>query len=257
MKVVHRVLSPDLGRQVPAGLCALAVMTKAPRAGQVKTRLTPPLTAAEAAAINICFLQDTTAAITATEADGRARGIGVYTPVGEENAFAEVLPSHFALVAQRGAAFGERLTAAAEDLFEIGFDSVCLINSDSPTVPQNAYMEAVRLLSDAGDRIVLGPSDDGGYYLIGLKQVHARVFGEIAWSTEHVFGQTLERAQEIGVPVKLLPTWYDVDDRAMLRRLCAEFFEPADAPAGFPAPATRAFLTDIIAREGRARVWPL
>ena len=91
--------------------------------------------------------------------------------------------------------FGERLTLAAEDLFSVGFAAVCLIDSDSPTVPQHAYADAVRLLAQPGDRMVLGPSDDGGYYLIGLKTAHRRVFEEIDWSTERVFEQTVARAQ--------------------------------------------------------------
>ena len=77
-------------------------------------------------------------------------------------------------------------------------------------------------MQDAGDRIVFGPSDDGGYYLIGMKQLHRRVFEDIDWSTERVAQQTLERAAEIGVAVELLPTCFDVDDRATLRRLCDE-----------------------------------
>ena len=92
MKTVHRVLDPSGPKQVPPGLCALAVMTKAPRAGQVKTRLTPPLTPEEAAALNICFLRDTTAALSETVNAGGARGIGVFTPAGAEEAFAEILP---------------------------------------------------------------------------------------------------------------------------------------------------------------------
>lgn len=257
MKAVHHVLDPARGAQVPPGLCALAVMTKAPRAGRVKTRLTPPLAPEESAALNICFLQDTAAAIAATVEAGGARGIGVYTPAGEETAFAEILPAHFELVPQRGEAFGERLTAAATDLFAVGFDSLCLIDSDSPTVPQAAYALAVSWLSRPDDRIVLGPSDDGGYYLIGLKKMHRRVFEEIDWSTERVFEQTLARAQEIGVAVELLPTWYDVDDRATLRRLCAELLEPdARSNPACHASRTHAFLEALVKREGRDRVWP-
>ena len=60
---------------------------------------------------------------------------------------------------------------------------------------------------------MLGPSDDGGYYLIGMKKMHRRLFEEIDWSTERVFEQTIERARELGVEVHILPTWYDVDDR--------------------------------------------
>ncbi|MEO5720132.1 MAG: TIGR04282 family arsenosugar biosynthesis glycosyltransferase [Chthoniobacterales bacterium] len=255
MKTVHRVLDPSISKQVPPGICALAVMTKAPRAGQVKTRLTPPLTPEEAAALNICFLRDTTAALSETVQVGGAKGIGVFTPAGAEGTFADILPTDFELVLQRGQAFGERLMAAAEDLFQIGFQSLCLIDSDSPTVPRAAYRMAVKWLSEPEDRIVLGPSDDGGYYLIGMNRRHARLFTEIDWSTERVLEQTLQRAKEIGVAVELLPTWYDVDDRATLRRLCDELL--AGRKSGDPAPETSAFLEKLIEKEGRERVWPL
>ncbi|MDQ6765274.1 MAG: TIGR04282 family arsenosugar biosynthesis glycosyltransferase [Verrucomicrobiota bacterium] len=258
MNAVHRVLDPTLGAQVPPGLCALAVMTKAPQAGKVKTRLTPPLTPAEAAALNVCFLRDTTSAISITVSDGHARGIGVYTPVGQEAAYAEILPAHFELVAQRGDAFGERLTHATEDLLALGFEAVCLIDSDSPTVPQRAYNEATHLLLQPGDRIVLGPSDDGGYYLIGLKKLHTQLFENIDWSSEHVFQQTMDRARALGLEIALLPTWYDVDDRATLRRLCDELIggTPTATPSGYAAVATHGFLASLVAREGRERIWP-
>ena len=232
-------------------------MTKAPRAGQVKTRLTPPLTPEEAAALNICFLRDTTAAISLVVGEGSAKGIGAYTPVGAESAYIDILPPHFELVPQRGDAFGERLAYAAEDLLRVGFKSVCLIDSDSPTVPQRAYAQAAKLLDQPGDRIVFGPSDDGGYYLIGMKKLHRRLFDEIDWSTERVAEQTLKRAEEIGVKVELLPTWYDVDDRVTLRRLCDELLGPQDGtPAGYAATETHNFLSRLIDGEGRDRIWP-
>jgi uncharacterized protein len=255
MNSVHRVLDRAAGPQVPFGHCALGVMTKVPKAGRVKTRLSPPLTPEEAAALNTCFLRDTAAAIELAASEGIARGIGVYTPVGEESGYRGVLPGSFELIAQRGDAFGERLTNAAEDLFAVGFDSVCLIDSDSPTVPQRAYSDAARLLREPGDRIVFGPSDDGGYYLIGMKQLHRRLFEEIDWSTERVADQTLERAKEIGVAVELLPTWYDVDDRVTLQRLCNELLG-AQPSAGFAALETRNYLLGIVSREGRGRIWP-
>ena len=255
MNAVHRVLDPSGGDRVPAGFCALGVMTKVPRAGRVKTRLNPPLTPEEAAALNTCFLRDTTAAIQTTCDAGGALGVGVYTPVGEESAYANILPREFVLVPQHGDAFGERLLLAAQDLLTLGFDAVCLTDSDSPTVPQHAYADAVRLLAQPGDRVVLGPSDDGGYYLIGLKQAHSRVFEDIDWSTERVFDQTVERAKEAGLEVELLPTWYDVDDRATLQRLCNELLGD-EKSAGYEAPETRGFLESVIAREGRSRIWP-
>ena len=255
MTVAHRVLDPSLSGPVGAGLCALAVMTKAPRAGQVKTRLIPPLTAREAATLNTCFLRDTTAAIFQTTKGGLAAGVAVYTPVGAESAYGGILPEDFMLLPQRGQIFGERLTRAAEDLFALGFESVCLINSDSPTVPPSAFAEARQVLSHSSDRLVLGPSEDGGYYLIGLKKLHQRVFDDIEWSTEKVLKQTMERAAEVRLEVHLLPTGFDVDDRRMLRRLCDEIFTPG-AQKGFVAPATQAYLAEIIQGEGRNRIWP-
>ena len=232
-------------------------MTKAPCAGQVKTRLTPPLTPEEAAALNACFLRDTAAAISTTIAAGGARGIGVYTPAGAEGAFTEILPTHFELVLQRGDALSERLINATEDLFKIGFHSLCLIDSDSPTVPQKVYAQAVAWLATGDERIVLGPSTDGGYYLIGLNRMHRRTFEDINWSTPHVFEETMKRADEIGVVVELLPTWYDVDDQATLCRLCDELLADKENDAGgYPAPETRAFLEDLVAREKGGRFWP-
>src|SRR5882724_9613631 len=249
---MHRVLDRQCGNQTPAGRCALAIMTKAPRAGAVKTRLQPPLTPSEAAELNTCFLRDIAAVISA--AGERSQGVGVFTPARSEKEYEGILPSHFDLIPQRGNGFGERLTNAADDLLHVGFESCCLINSDSPTATAEAFREAVAQLRGADDRIVLGPSDDGGYYLIGMRKLYRRLFQEIDWSTERVFDQTLERAREIGLNVHLLPKFYDVDDPATLRRLCNELLMKNSR--GDIAPATREFLTDLIGRKGREPIWP-
>src|SRR5207245_10682807 len=110
------------------------------------------------------------------------------------------------------------------------------------------------MLSIGGDRVVLGPADDGGYYLIGLKQDHCRLFEEIDWSTERVLEQTMQRAAELDLEVKILPTGYDVDDRATLRRLCDELLIPNTKDQ--VAPETGRFLRELIEREGRDRIWP-
>jgi hypothetical protein len=235
-------------------------MTKAPRKGQVKTRLTPPLTPDEAATLNAYFLRDTASTLSAAAMRERrlgrnARGVAVYTPAGSEDAYADVLPTDFEFVPQREGSFGERLCFAAEDLFKCRFDTVCLIDSDSPTVPASSFMQAVDILSSPGDRIVLGPTEDGGYYLIGLKKNHRELFERIDWSTERVFEQTVARAQEIGVETKLLPSGYDVDNSTTLRQLCDELLSE-DSPTEI-APTTRKFLKEIIEREGRERIWPL
>jgi rSAM/selenodomain-associated transferase 1 len=257
MNATHRIVDPSKGDRVSSGLIALAVMTKAPEAGRVKTRLTPPLSADEAASLNICFLRDTAAAISRTAQHGRAMGVGVYTPSGSEAAYYEILPEDFILVPQRGDAFGERLTAATDDLLQLGFDSVCLIDSDSPTVPDTAFSEAIDVLSKTNDCVVLGPSDDGGYYLIGLKKTHRRLFQQIDWSTEHVLEQTIAAAKEIDLQVHLLAPWYDVDDRGTLSRLCQELFGSNGGDTNSSsAPATRRFLSELLHREGRNRIWP-
>jgi len=221
-------------------------MTKAPRAGQVKTRLAPPLTLEEAAQLNVCFLRDTAAAI-AKACGTTARGVGVYTPIGAEGAYIDILPSNFELLPQRGDGFGERLAFATADLFQCGFGSVCLIDSDSPTVSADVYTDTVEILSKAGDRVVIGPSDDGGYYLIGLKQTRRELFERIDWSTERVLEQTKTRAHELNLDVSLLPTGYDVDDAATLRRLCDELL--SNKSERDVAPNTRKFLAALTAQK--------
>jgi rSAM/selenodomain-associated transferase 1 len=253
-----RVLDPNLPARMARGVCALAVMTKAPQAGRVKTRLVPPLTPEEAAELNKCFLRDTTAAISSacsrrslsdahashSEAATAARGVAVYTPVGVEWVYTDLLPADFALLPQRGQNFGERLYFAVEDLFKCGFSSVCLIDSDSPTVPAENFAEAVELLGTREDRVVLGPSDDGGYYLIGVKKPRRQLFEQIDWSTERVLNQTIQRATEIGLKHKLLPAGYDVDNDASLRRLCHELLGKNTGEV--VAPNTRKFLSDWV-----------
>jgi rSAM/selenodomain-associated transferase 1 len=224
----------------------MAIMAKAPRAGKVKTRLSPPLTLEQSAALNICFLRDTAENLAAVAGSA---GLICYTPVGDEVAFDGLLPASFNLIAQRGDKFGERLLAAAEDILACGYGSVCLIDSDSPTVPKAAFEQAVRELARPGDRIVLGPSHDGGYYLIGLKKPHPEPFKQITWSTASVLDETIERAREAGIEVVRLPLWYDVDDAATLAILAGELLErktPEFATeSGYPAPQTREFLVSL------------
>jgi hypothetical protein len=184
----------------------------------------------------------------------KAGGVAVYTPVGWEGTYAELLPPDFDLIPQRGGSFGERLWFAVEDLFKCGFDAVCLIDSDSPTVSAATFAHAMEILRSSREHIVLGPSDDGGYYLIGLKKPQREMFEGIDWSTERVLEQTKARAKEIGLAVKLLPMCYDVDDSTTLERLCDELL--GENSRDDLAPETRNFLKEIIDREGPSRIWP-
>ena len=246
MQVAHRILDPAKYDPKLKTLCALAVMTKAPRCGQVKTRLVPPLTHEEAAQLNACFLRDTFAAIQEACAE-RAIGVGVYTPVGSEADYGDILPQQFQLSPQRGNSFGERLCSAVEDLLHCGYSAVCLIDSDSPTISGAIYAQAVDWLSQPGDRVVLGPSDDGGYYLIGVKKNHRQLFQRIDWSTERVLDQTQQRAQDLNLEIAVLPNGYDVDEVSTLRRLCDELL--SETSGSSVAPQTRKFLAELTAKR--------
>ena len=216
-------------------------MCKAPVDGACKTRLCPPLTSGEAAVLSRCFIADM-AALIAGISD--CHGFAVYTPEGAEAAFDGLLPPGFGMLAQRGNDLGERLLYATEDLLAAGYDGVCLINSDSPTLPETLLRRAAEALCRTGDRIVIGPAIDGGYCLIGLKQAHAAVFQRVAWSTSQVLAQTLARIAGLGAPLSLLPIWYDVDDLGSLQLLLHELFGygnplATDGIAGSAAPHSR------------------
>jgi rSAM/selenodomain-associated transferase 1 len=252
----YPILNPAKLLATRASQCALAVMAKAPRPGKVKTRLAPPLTLDQSAAINICFLRDTTENIAAIASAGRAAGVVSYTPIGDEALFNNLLPVDFALVPQRGDGFGERLLATAEDLLACGYGSVCLIDSDSPTVPAAAFEQAIAELARPGDRIVLGPAHDGGYYLIGLKSAHPEPFANITWSTSTVFAETVDAVRAANLEAVVLPLWYDVDDAATLDILTVELLDnipPSFTTVpGYLAEHTRSFLRTL-SRQGSER----
>ena len=243
----YRILQgsePDAGF---AGRCALIIMAKAPRAGRVKTRLSPPLSAEEAAALNAAFLRDTIASLQTAGSLVPAVPVISYTPAGEEEAFRGIVPGDVPLLLQRGEHFGERLSFTVDDALAAGFSAVCLINSDSPTVPTSEYVRAVRLLLSESPRAVVGPSDDGGYYLIGLNAPAPELFEEISWSTSAVCDQTRERAAALSLRLDELRCWFDVDDEAALIRLYDELFCASRAD-GYPAAETRRLLGELMER---------
>jgi rSAM/selenodomain-associated transferase 1 len=223
-----------------ATLCAIAIMAKESVAGRVKTRLCPPLAPEESAELNTRFLRDISANIAAAARLAPIQGFAAYHPPGSEAFFHDILPAGFRLIWPKEAGIGRALFNSARDLLADGYASMCLVNADSPNLPTAYFAQAAELLARPGDRVVLGPSDDGGYYLIGLKRFHARLFEDIDWSTERVTGQTLERAAEIGLPVETLPAWYDVDDGEMLARLAADLL--TEPRTGSAAPESAAFV---------------
>ena len=205
-------------------------MAKTPRVGETKTRLTPPLAPAEAAALSACFIRDAAENIAEASRQAPIDGYIAYWPPGSA-AELPPLPEGTGLIPSRRAGLGASLLDAVADLLAAGYGGVCLINSDSPTLPCGILADAVRALSAPGDRVVLGPAEDGGYFLVGLKALHPRLFENIAWSTPLVFAQTADRAREIGLPTVVLTHWYDVDDLASLRRLNVELREAGDGRA--------------------------
>lgn len=228
----------------------IAVMAKASAPGRTKTRLVPPLTSDEAAAFNTAFLKDVAANLLHAGSHGTVSGFMAYGPPGTDGFFRDLMPQGIGAFECWQPGFGACLRHAAETVLGLGFGAVGLLNADSPNLPTAFLIEAASVLSEPGDRAVLGPSSDGGYYLLGIKRLHARLFEDIAWSTEVVAEQTLERARQIELPVHLLPTWYDVDDAASLSRLVEELSaEPAAVGAARPSPAihTRSLVARLMA----------
>jgi rSAM/selenodomain-associated transferase 1 len=236
--------------------CAIAVMAKAPQPGRSKTRLVPPLTPEQAAGLSAAFLRDITENIAAASNQANIHAYIAYAPLGMETLFEGHIADGTRLVLADGSpempdtvqGFGRCLLHAIRSLLADGYGAACVLNSDSPTLPTSILTRVANLLAQPGDRAVLGPADDGGYYLLGLKAEHAHLFEGIAWSTERVALQTALRAREIGLELVLLPTWYDVDDAASLYRLIDNLEEgvsPDDSLIPFAAPATSAFLAPM------------
>jgi len=198
---------------------ALAVAAKAPEPGKAKTRLQSFLSVEDATELYRCFLKDTLALV---DSIPETDGVVSYTPEGAEKYFEGITGGHHLLLPQRGSSFGERLCNALEDLLDRGYGCAAIMDSDSPTLPSEYLLKTFELLRMPGQRVVLGPASDGGYYLIGLNESHPRLFEDITWSTSSVLRETIERANEIGLEVALLPEWYDVDDREGFDRLCRE-----------------------------------
>ncbi len=236
--------------------CGIAVMAKASAPGRTKTRLAPPLTGVEAAEANTAFLKDIFANITEAARRAPVTGHAAYGPPGAGAFFAEILPGidRFEVWQPH---FGDCLKLAMDQLFARGHQGAAVLNADSPTLPPDLLVEMAAALMRPGDRGVLGPSTDGGYYLLALKTPHDRLFADIAWSTDQVADQTLARAREIGLPMHILPAWYDVDDAAALRILHGELiagvpFGDGAHPRGAAAHSTQ-FLTRLLDEAGLAQ----
>jgi len=252
--------SDIIERTRDAAHCGIAVMAKASAPGRAKTRLVPPLDYDDAAALNTAFLHDVfdniLLAASRAAPDATIAAYAAYGPPGSEDFFRSGFPG-VDLIEAWFADFGACLLHAIEQMFARGHKAAVVLNADSPTLPAALLNETAAALARPGDRAVLGPSSDGGYYLLGLKAAHRRLFEDIVWSTEHVAAQTRERARDIGLELHMLPEWYDVDDVAGLRRLHAEIFDGAAMPQR--ARHTAALLSElwpdgVFGRRGKSRI---
>ena len=213
-------------------------MAKVPRAGNVKTRLLPCLTPAECASLAEAFLLD---AIHKTRDSGDSL-IVAFAPASEKNYFARFDDVNLIVLEQRGADLGEKMRNAFEFAFLENSDaSVVMIGTDSPTFPASFIEQAFEFLETDSDAVV-GKSDDGGFYLIGLRRkIHPQLFENVEWSSPKVFEQTARNIERLKIKLKLVPAWYDVDAPDDLRRLRDEI--SGDETAQKIAPQTFRWLT--------------
>ncbi len=193
---------------------ALIIMAKEPRIGSTKTRLCPPLKSEEAAKLYEVLLWDTINMIAGIKGIDIAIAV---TPPESIEYFKGITSSKTHLIPVTCATIGECLSFALGQLLSMGFSRVMALNSDGPTLPPAYIQQAVERL-DQHD-LVLGPAEDGGYYLIGVKQKHDSLLTGISWSTSEVLSQTLDKANQLGLKVSLIPTWYDVDTAKDFQRL--------------------------------------
>jgi rSAM/selenodomain-associated transferase 1 len=231
-------------------------MAKAPQPGRCKTRLVPPLTPEQAACLSAAFLRDVTENLAlAARRQAIAPSIA-YAPAGCAHLFDGLVADGTGFVLADGslppppgvAGFGRCLLHAVTTLVGDGFASVCVLNSDSPTLPTGLLEQAASILAMPGERAVMAPAEDGGYTLLGMKAARAALFTDIDWSTDRVADQTRARANAIGLQLVELPRWYDVDDAASLCRLRRDLANGT----GFAAPASARALAAIDAEAAAA-----
>jgi rSAM/selenodomain-associated transferase 1 len=213
---------PATSHQPPPLKEALVLMAKAPREGEVKTRLIGALSPAEVTELYINFLRDTFALMEEVQDERETLALALcYTPEGEEEAFEVVEREGSLMLAQRGGYLGERLSNCFMDFFDLGFDSVVVIGADSPTLPADYLLAAFDGLAEEYD-LVIGPAEDDGYYLVGMRKFSRAIFEDIPWGTSGVLSATKDRVRDAGLNLNLLPAWYDVDTPAELARLKEE-----------------------------------
>lgn len=191
---------------------ALIIFAKAPIAGQVKTRLCPPLTPDEAASLHGSFVLDTLERSKTAIAKHRLP-LDRYLACAPSarHVFFKILEERHGvkLLDQTGEDLGARMAHAYSTVFSSGYKQVLLVGTDVPSLPLETYRDALAVLADHD--LVLGPACDGGYYLVGLKRPAPELFADIPWSTDRVLDLTRQKADRLGFKTGLLPAHRDID----------------------------------------------
>ena len=196
-------------------IAAIAVLARVPSSGG-KTRLAPHLPAHRLAALRTALLADTLQTVAGLE---EVVPTVCFTPDGAAEDIAALTDSSFAAMPQRGGDLGERMCTAFHHLLvERGHDAVVLVGTDMPFLTADHITDALATLRTSGG-VVLGPADDGGYYLIGMTSVHAALFDGIEWGGPSVLTDTLRAADRLGIEARLIRSGYDIDTIEDLRRL--------------------------------------
>ncbi len=222
----------------------LIIMAKQPVVGAVKTRLCPPLTPEDAMLLYDAFLDDTIEMVAeACRIAGDVTPALAYAPSEAHDHFRAMLPGNFVLLSQIGGDLGERLCNLPGQAQRLGYGSVAMISSDSPTLRPAMAADCFALLRKPEVDVVLGPCEDGGYYLIGMKAPQPALFRGITWSTSSVTQETLVAAGQAGLNVAALPIWSDADTIEDLGRMWVELEGGA-----ISAPRTHAMLADLLPR---------
>jgi len=202
---------------------ALIVFGKIPRPGQVKTRLTPVLTPGEAARLYRAFLQDALRQYQALPADVH---LYLSEPV-EPGRVEEVLGATCPVHVQTGEGLGERMAHAVQSTLADDYAAACVIGTDHPTLPTAYIRQAFESLSE-DPALCIGPSEDGGFYLLGMTRSYPELFEGMTYSHPQVFADTLARAERTNGSLTILPQWYDVDTPPALARMIEDLDEHPD-----------------------------
>ena len=210
--------------------------------GSVKTRLGKAIGMALAADLYQSLVATTVSRLSAV---GDQRWV-VFTPSSKQDEFDTLITqaaptANWDLIAQAEGDLGDRLYQFTLDAF-LSVGRVILLGTDSPDLPI-AYVESA-IGALAVHDVVLGPADDGGYYLLGMKRPHAELFASIPWSSSETLSATCRAATQAGLSLHLLPPWYDVDDIDTLNRLWVSL---KNVP-GEPSPESSSNLPTLVER---------